>query len=96
VKIKLICLQNHLEQKGVGWSIEDSGTSRSCLLTSEDSDSRHGLGTVCSEHDSFVGGGITPCAGGASYVLDSTLTLVQNKTYDAGKCGLIWYQVIEE
>ena len=96
VKIKILVLQNHVTQKAVAWSIEDSGTSRSCQLTNGDSDARLGTGTIMAEHDSWVGSGITPCGGSNQYVLDDTLTLTQSKTFDAGKCAIAWYQVVEE
>ena len=96
VKIKIVTLQNHVTQKAVAWSIEDSGTSRSCQLTNGDTDARFGAGVVMAEHDSYVGAGITPMGGSTSYILDDTLTLVQSKTFDAGKCALAFYQIVEE
>ena len=96
VKIKIVTLQNHVTQKAVAWSIEDSGTSRSCQLTNGDTDARFGCGIVMTEHDSYVGSGITPMGGSTSYILDSTLTLVQSKNFDSGKCAIAWYQVVEE
>ena len=94
VKIKIVSLFVSVAQQGSYWTVDD-GTDTIQLTPSDSSNTQAG-GLLMAMNDAWGGAVTVGGYGMIPLILDSTLSLNQGKTFDAGKACMAQWVVIEE